>query len=309
MLPQLRLACASYGELSAARDNVLLVLPGTSNTRHGAAGYVGSERAFDTDRFHVVCVDAIGLGGAVQPADGLGRAFPRYTVRDLVRASMLLVQRGLGLDRAPLAAVAGASMGAFQALEWAIHAPDSIQAAVLLMPAARAGGVMRTATQQMIELIGLDAHWCGGDYRSPPAAGLRAAGCHYFAWAVTDEYLEHTESRQLAEELEVAGARFTQFDAWNLIRRYQASSTHDVGAPFGGDIAAALQRVRARVLVLPCRQDRLLGVETARTIAEGVGDAEYVEVDSTLGHLAWRPRDGSAQTAFITRHVRSFLQH
>jgi homoserine O-acetyltransferase len=200
-------------------------------------------------------------------------------------------------------------MGAFQALEWAVHEPVPVRAAVLLVPAVRAGGVIRTVTRQMVELIALDPRWRGGAYESPPVEGLRAAGRHYYPWSVTDEYLEATDPEQLAGEIDAAGERFTQFDAWNLIRRYQASSAHDVAAPFGGDLSEALKRVRARVLVLPCRQDRLLGLRTAQQIAEGVRHAKYAEIDSPRGHLAWRPLRGSPETAFITSHVRTFLLH
>lgn len=308
-LPRLRVAWVSYGALAPARDNVLLVLPGTSNTCADALGYVGPGRAYDTDRFHVVCVEAIGLGVSSQPAESLHGAFPRYGVRDLVRAQAAMVSKVLELGETPLAAVAGASMGAFQALEWAIHYPEQVRAAVLMMPAVQAGGVMRTVTQQMIDVITLDAAWQGGAYSTQPRDGLRAAGRHYFPWAVTDEYLESRPSADLAQELGSAGCRFAEFDAWNLIRRYEASSRHDVRQPFGGDLAQALACITARMLVLPCKQDRLLGVRTAQLIAQGVQHASYVEVDSIKGHLAWRPQPGSSETEFVTRHVRSFLEH
>jgi homoserine O-acetyltransferase len=305
-ISQLRIACVSYGELSPAKDNVLLVLPGTSNTRHSALGYVGPGQAYDTNRFHVVCIDAIGLGGSSQPADGLGGEFPAYGIRDLVRAHRLLVAC-LGLADAPIAAIAGASMGAFQALEWAIHYPESVLAAILMVPAASAGGVVRTVNRQMREIVALDPLWNGGKYPSAPIAGLNAAGRHFYPWALTDEYLEAIEPDVLSAEIDAAGRRFAEFDAWNLIRRYGCSSRHDAAAPFGGDMTLALAEVSARVLVLPCKQDRLLGLRSAREIAQGLRHAEYAEIDSPKGHLAWRPVAGSAETMAMTRHVRSFL--
>jgi len=91
------------------------------------------------------------------------------------------------------------------------------------------------------------------------------------------------------------------------VRRYQASSAHDVSAPFGGDLQAALARVRAQVLVLPCTQDRLLGIESARQIAQGIRSAELAEIDSPTGHLAYRPIPGAPASDFITQRVRAFL--
>lgn len=305
-LDRLRIGYLMLGRMNAARDNVVLILPGTSNLRHSPLDYVGPGLAFDTDRFCVVSTDSIGGGTSSQPADGLRGRFPRYGIRDMVHAQRELVRRGLGLGDTPLAAVAGASMGAFQCLEWAIHHPRSVRSAVLLVPATRAGQVIRQTTKRMAEMIRLDPRWREGDYVEPPLDGLRLAGRHYFSWTVSDEYLEAT-GPAVEAQAQAVGERFAQWDAWSLLRRYECSTAHDVGLPFDGDIEAALARVRARLLVLPCRQDRLLGLEEGRRIAAGVAGARLVEIDSPLGHMAWRPVPGSPATTLVTRAVRDFL--
>ncbi len=160
------------------------------------------------------------------------------------------------------------------------------------------------ATQRMFDIIALDPNWQDGAYHKhkplrQPESGQRAAGRHYFTWTVTDDYLETTPLKILAEEAERAGNGFASWDAWSLVRRYQASSAHDVSAPFNGDLSEALARVKARVLVLPCSQDRLLGLENAKEIAKGIKGATFVEVDSNKGHLAWRPLVGSTETSAI----------
>ena len=95
-LKELRLGYVKYGTLNAARNNLCLVMPGTSNLRHGTADHVGPGRAYDTDRYCVVCTDSIGGGTSSQPADGLYDAFPRYTIRDMARAQHQLATEGLG---------------------------------------------------------------------------------------------------------------------------------------------------------------------------------------------------------------------
>jgi len=305
-LARLRIAHVVYGRMNAARDNVILIMPGTSNTRLSVYESIGPGRAFDTDRFCVVSSDAIGGGASTQPGDGLAAAFPEYGIRDMVRAQVALVRDGLGLGATPLAALAGASMGAFQALEWAIHHPATLRAAILQVPAVRAGQVIRQTTRRMREMIELDHKWQGGRYTEQPLDGLRLAGRHYHAWTVTDAYLEAQGEAVEAEAIGV-GERFAQWDAWSLIRRYQASSRHDVAQPFGGDLRQALARITAPLLVLPCLQDRLLGLEGARQIAEGVPGARCEVIDSLRGHMAWRPVPGSPETQFMTRHIRDFI--
>ena len=66
-------------------------------------------------------------------------------------------------------------------------------------------------------------------------------------------------------------------------------------------------KVKARVLVLPCSQDRLLGLENTKESANGIKGAKCVEVDSNKGHLAWRPLLRSTETNEITQAVKQFL--
>lgn len=307
VLPRLDVAYAAYGKLNAAKDNLLLLVPGTGNVRHSALGHVGPGRAYDTDHYCVVCTDSIGGGLSSRPSQGLRGAFPGYRIRDMVRAQHALVREGLGLGETPVAVLAGASMGAFQALEWLVNLPGTVRDAVMLVPGWRSGNVIHLTTSRMFDIIRLDARWKGGNYTEPPVDGLRAAGRHYFPWTVTDAYLEAIPREQAEAEASAAGDWFAHWDAWDLTHRYQASTAHDISASYGRDLHQALRRVDARVLVMPCAQDRLLGVEGARQMAEGIRTAHYAEIDSLKGHLAWRAVAGSPQTRFVTREIRAFL--
>ena len=301
----LKVGYVTHGKLNAARDNAILVSPGTANTRHGADGYIGAGKAFDTARFFIIAVDGIGAGTSSKPQDGLMGAFPRYTVRDMVRAAHALVTEGLGLTR--LAAAAGASMGAFQSLEWGILFPDVPARIVLLVPAAASGNIMRGVVRNMIDAIKMDPAWNGGRYSAPPLRGLEAAGRLYFPWTVADAWLESLPADVLEREIATTVQRAQAWDAWNLIRRYEASAAHDVAVPFSGDLEAALGQVRAPTLVLPSSSDRLLGVASARAIARHVANSEYAEIPSERGHLGWRAIEGTPETAFIHQRVTAFL--
>jgi homoserine O-acetyltransferase len=306
-LDRLTVGYVTFGHLNSRRDNLLLLMPGTGNLRHSALGHVGPGRSYDTDRYCVVCTDAIGGGTSSKPSDGARGRFPRYTIRDMVRAQHRLVSEGLGLGDTPAAVVAGASMGAFQTLEWLIAYPQGAQAAVLLVPGWRASHTFRLATERMLEMITLDVQWQGGNDASQPLDGLRSAGRHYFPWTVSDAYLESIPYRQAVAEAAASGEWFAQWDAWDLMRRYQASAGHDVSEPFAGRLHEALTRIDARVLLMPCAQDRLLGLEGARQIAAGIRGARLRVIESPKGHLAWRAVPGSAQTVYVTREVRDFL--
>ena len=73
-LDNMRVAYDTYGELNAARDNAILVVHGASQGRNGYKIFIGPGKAFDTNKYFVITVDAIGGGGSSKPADEIGRA-------------------------------------------------------------------------------------------------------------------------------------------------------------------------------------------------------------------------------------------
>ncbi|MDO9437611.1 alpha/beta fold hydrolase [Hydrogenophaga sp.] len=304
-LEQLTVGYATHGTLNAARDNAILLLPGTANTRHSADGYIGPGKAFDTQRYFVIAVDAIGAGTSSKPSDGLRGRFPAYNIRDMVRAEFALVRQVFGISR--LRAVAGASMGAFQALEWSILYPDQMAASILMVPAARAGNVFRSIVSTARQVLTLDPAWRGGAYGAQPMDGLRMAGRVYYPWTVTDTWIEQLSPEQFEAETQGTMERATQWDAWDFLKRYEASASHDISQPFAGDLAQALACVQAPTLVLPSASDRLLPVASARLIAQGIRHARYAEIPSLKGHLGWRAIEGSPETAFIHDQIARFL--
>ena len=134
-LADMKVGYATAGTLNAARTNAILVTHGASGTRTSNAPLIGPGKAYDTDKYFVVTVDAIGGGNSSQPKDLLGSKFPKYTIRDMVRAQHDLLTKGLGLTH--VVAVGGPSMGSAQGLEWGIHYPDFMDGLLLIVPASR----------------------------------------------------------------------------------------------------------------------------------------------------------------------------
>src|SRR5258708_1834529 len=106
-------------------------------------------------------------GGERSTADGRSTAggrmeqplysdFPMVTIRDMVRAHILL-RKHLGIDRIHL--LMGGSMGGYQVLEWAVMEPDVIQQLFLIAtsPTESAWGIaVHTAQRLAIEA---DSSW------------------------------------------------------------------------------------------------------------------------------------------------------
>ena len=213
-LHPVRVAYETYGTLSPARDNVILVChalsgdahaagfaknPPAESTRDGFAaedrdrksgrglgwwdGMIGPGKAFDTDRFFVVSTNL--LGGcrgttgpsSINPQTGApyGSDFPVITVADMVRTERAFLDE-LGIDR--LAAVAGGSLGGMQAFEWAVLYPDQVDAVVAIASthALQPQGVAWNAIAR--NAIMADPDWQGGHYYGSgrkPDAGMGVA--------------------------------------------------------------------------------------------------------------------------------------
>lgn len=145
----------TFGRLNPSRSNAVLVCHALTGDSHVAGRYrpedprpgwwddaVGPGKAIDTDRYFVICANV--LGGcqgttgpsSLNPATGrpYGLDFPLVTVRDMVRVQAALLDH-LGIDR--LLAVIGGSLGAMQAIEWAVTFSDRVLGVIPIAGASR----------------------------------------------------------------------------------------------------------------------------------------------------------------------------
>jgi homoserine O-acetyltransferase/O-succinyltransferase len=130
VLPDARLAYRTYGALSAARDNVV-VLPTFFGGDHLDNEIVMAPgRAIDPARYFIVVPNMFGNGRSSSPSNTpppLDRAaFPHVTMYDNVVCQHRLLTERFGVSRIRL--VAGFSMGAQQAFHWAALFPDMVRA-------------------------------------------------------------------------------------------------------------------------------------------------------------------------------------
>ena len=305
VIPDLVVCYETWGQANQFRTNVILVCHGRGGDRLSLGAYIGPGKAFDTDRYFVVAVDAIGAGLSTTPASsGLGMRFPRYNIRDMVRAQCLALTTGLGLTQ--IRCVVGPSMGSYMALEWAVNWPPFVRSAVCMVPSARCAPHLRAVHEAMRAAITADPEWPAweeGDYQQQPTAGLSAAALAEFPWSHGEEwYLQYQQEEHYQTRIGWAQHRMTQRDPTSVIYQSLACDLHDVALPFGGDLHAALQRCRMPVLLMPCATDQLIPPRNAQLMEHHLANATYVEIPSYAGHAA-----GSLEVDFVSHHISEFL--
>ena len=342
-LPGIRIAYETWGELSPARDNAVLVLHALTGDSHvhGDAGpghptdgwwadVVGPGSAIDTDRWFVVAPNMLGgCQGSTGPSsiapNGYEWAsrFPFLTIRDQVAAQVMLAD-ALGIDT--WAAVVGGSMGGMHALEWGVTHPERVERLAVLCspPTTTADQVALNSVQ--LEAVQMDPRFNGGEYYDAgdgngPHRGLalarRMALLNYRtptelnqrfqrSWQSDKSPLGQGGRYAVESYLDFHGNRFTRrFDANTYLTLVEAMNSHDVGRDRGG-VEDALARVTARTLVLGVDSDRLFPVEGQHRIHAGIRttiDDETVVLESDFGH------DGFLiETAAVGAHLRRLLE-
>jgi homoserine O-acetyltransferase/O-succinyltransferase len=241
-LPELRLHYTTLGQ--PRRDavgrvtNAVLILHGTGGDGHQFLRPQFADVLFapggllDAARYFIVLPDGIGHGKSSKPSDGLLARFPHYAYTDMVNAQYRLLREGLHIDHLRL--LLGTSMGCMHAFMWGEAHGEFVDA---LMPLAclpvQIAGRNRMWRKMIIDAIANDPAWQGGDYRTPPLAGLRTAadllmiaGSAPALWQA--QYPDRDAAdRHVGEYLE---AQLKELDANDLMYQVAASRDYDPAA-------------------------------------------------------------------------------
>jgi homoserine O-acetyltransferase len=297
IIPNAKLAYATFGTLNAARDNAILVttwFSGTSKIMEQA--YIGPGRALDPARYFIIVVNQLASGLSSSPhntpAPCAGAGFPHVRIADDVRLQHAFVAQVFGLDR--LALVVGASMGAEQTYEWAVRYPGFVERAAPIAGTARTTAHTALFAQTLMEAITSDPGWAGGHYTATAdvADGLRR---HARLWAVMGAN-PAMYARQAWKELgfasceafvtELLEASFVPHDANALLAQAWKWQNADVSAQTHGDLAAALGRITARVCVMPVTTDMFFTVADCAAEQAMIPGSTLRPIATDWGHIA-----------------------
>ncbi|WP_309130229.1 homoserine O-acetyltransferase [Brevibacterium sp.] len=316
-------AYQTFGTLDPDRSNAVLVehaLTGDTAAPEWWPGVVGPGAAIDTDKYFVVCANALGgCSGTTGPQslcdDGLpyGSRFPNVTIRDMVRLEHNLSQI-LGIET--WHAVIGGSMGGARALEFALLASHKVRkCAVVASPAYVEADQIAWAMMQE-RAIQLDPEYYAGDYSAVgrfPAHGLGLARQIAHLTYRNDAELNQRFSRRLrsADYYEVtsyldhqAKKLTARFDPQSYVVLSRALRDHDVRTGRSDDLRTALANACTDNLVLSISSDRLFPPGQVELLARNLpGKVDYRVIDSEVGH------DGFlTEAAAVSAAVREFLE-
>ncbi|QNK00800.1 homoserine O-acetyltransferase MetX [Dyella telluris] len=305
-----RVAYETWGMLSDARDNAVLILTGLSPSAHAASNaedpsegwweaMIGPGKAIDTSRWFVICVNSLGsdkgstCAASINPATGepYRLDFPELSLEDVANAAHVVIE-SLGIDQ--LACLIGCSMGGMSALAYMVLHPGSVRAHISVDTAPQAQPFAIAIRSLQREAIRLDPHWNKGHYRddSYPTDGMsiaRKLGVITYRSAMewNGRFArirldpERRDDNPFGAEFEVESyleghaQRFVHtFDPNSYLYLSRASDWFDMAEYGNGSVMEGLSRIRVeKAMVIGVSTDILFPLEQQEQIAQGLSAA------------------------------------
>ncbi len=323
LLGPLTLAYETYGILNSDASNVILVTHAWTGNAHAAGIYteedrkpgwwdnmIGPGKVLDTDRYFILCSNTIGsCKGSTGPTSidphtqrPYRLKFPVLMVRDMVRAQKLLLDH-LGIKS--LLSIVGGSMGAMQAIEWAIHYPQMVRSIVPIAGTGKTSPMAISLNALARQAIYNDPLWKKGNYQTehPPADGLalaRAVGHISFLsdqsmqlkfdrrFSVRDGMFDFFGKFEVERYLDYNGKNFVdQFDTNSFLYLAKALDLYNVSWNFDS-LTEALERISCQSLWFAFTSDWLYRPEQTEELVTELQrlnkTANYHLIDSDYGH-------------------------
>ena len=343
-IKNVRVGYETYGKLNAAGDNAIFVAHFFSGTSHAAgrykadekaAGYwdaiIGPGKAIDTDKYFVVSADTlanlnvksplVGTAGpaTVNPDTGkpYGSSFPVVSMKDSVRVHKALVD-SLGIKK--LKAVAGASGGSIQAMEWGAEYPQLVERVIhVIGPGLDIHPYVIGLLELWMMPIKMDPNWKGGDYfgGAEPNEGVAqslktvtltalhfrwAEKVHGYKWAAEGKNPQDAMGNLFAIEdslYKTGQARAGATDAAHFVWMAKANQLYN--------LEKEQSRIKAKVLFLPASTDMIFPPALSRKAAEKLkaqgNEVEVYEIEGTSGHL-----DGLFSIGKVADRIKAFIE-
>lgn len=311
----LKLAYRCYGELNAAKDNVIVLPTYYTGNDESYLKIIGSEFALNPEKYFIVIPNLFGNGVSSSPSNTPppydAARFPKITTYDNIHAQSLLLG-ALGVE--DIALVIGWSMGAMQSYQWAAQYPKRVKKAMIICGSAKTAIHNQVFLKGVKACIEADQRYNSGDYSEPPIDGLKAFGRVYAGWAFSQAFYRNERYKEMgfetAEDLLLWWEEdHITWDANDLLAMLDTWVTGDISnqPAYNGDLLAALEAIEAQVWLVPCEQDLYFRYEDNMNELKFLSHGKYKGFQSDFGHVAPGPGRFEKETAIVEGLINDFL--
>lgn len=299
-LPAYHLGYTTYGNLNQENDNVVWIfhaLTANSLPDEWWPGLVGDGKLFSPENYFIVCVNMPGsCYGSLSPLDENPETgepfyhdFPFFTPRDMIRSYQSL-RKYLGIEKIKIGI--GGSMGGQQLLEWAIEEPELFEYIFpIATNAVHSPWAKAFNASQRLSIEG-DCTW---QNRNALAGieGMKAARSiallsyrHYDTYNAGQSELDQNKIDNFKSE------SYQKYQGEKLARRYNAFSYYFLSKSMDSQNVGrgrnsaeeALQKIKAKTLVIGINSDILFPIVEQRFLASNIPGAHFESIASLYGH-------------------------
>ena len=325
-LKNLKIAFKTFGKLNSEKSNGILVCHALTGDQYVTGNnpitkkdgwwsrMVGPNKPIDTNKFFVICSNVIGgCAGSTGPKELnedkniiYGGEFPSVTIKDMVKAQSLLVE---ALNISKLFSVIGGSMGAMQALQWAIDFPEKISNIIHI-----AGALKHSAQNIAFHEVGRqaimnDPVWKKGTYSDNserPERGLSVARMIAHITYLSEDAMHRKFGRKLQSRdiisfgfdadfqvesyLRYQGKSFVErFDANSYLYLTRAMDYFDYDETFNKKIEFSQNsNDHLKYLIVSFTSDWLFPTQESKIIVNNLNQlskqVSFLEIETDKGH-------------------------
>ena len=325
-LKNLKIAFKTFGKLNSDKNNAILICHALTGDQYiagnnpitGRDGWwsrmVGPNKPIDTNKFFIICSNVIGgCAGSTGPKEMnedkgtiYGGDFPSVTIKDMVKAQSLLID---ALNISKLYSVVGGSMGAMQALQWAIDFPEKISNIIHI-----AGALKHSAQNIAFHEVGRqaimnDPVWKKGKYfdnNERPERGLSVARMIAHITYLSEDAMHRKFGRKLQSRdiisfgfdadfqvesyLRYQGKSFVErFDANSYLYLTRAMDYFDYDESFKKKIEFShTSNDHIKYLIVSFTSDWLFPTQESKIIVNNLNNlskqVSFLEIETDKGH-------------------------
>jgi homoserine O-acetyltransferase len=254
-----RIGYRVYGENN---QKTIVVTTWLGGTTAGLASSIGPGKLFDSSKYRVIAIDALGDGVSSSPSNSPA-PFPVFTIRDMVRTQYELLTKVLHVDH--VYAMSGLSMGGMQTFQWLASYPDFMDKAIPITGTTAQTSYDLVLWKTQIQIL-----------ESPlPNAMDIIADMNTMHLNTASYVMTHTKPSDVDQTLRAREAAVRSLNRLDYASQVRAAIAHDAGTI----------QSNARVLVVVSAQDQMVNPKPATEFAKKHG-AELVTLTGDCGHVA-----------------------
>ncbi len=295
------IAYRRYGSLNPDGNNIIVFPTWFTGTSGELIDYkfIGPGKLADTDRYHVIAIDALANGISSSPSNwpATGNdSFPEITISDMVKAQYVLLNSVLNISH--VHAVVGISMGGMQTFQWISQYPEFMNYAVAVdgTPSITSYGLLLMQTRRDI-IETMQEH----NIEMRKIMDLVTMVGMLGSWT-PDYFVENIPPKDIEKFIHEKQKSNSGFHADDFVAQIDAMMKHDIYAANGKSQMELANLIKAKLLVIAASTDHMVNANPPIKLADALG-AEKLVLDSNCGHWATT----SCDQALVARTVQKFL--